>query len=158
MFVDSETMTRLIKKQCLDQFRMPAKGTGQSVWGAGAIPASQPATVVHRAGHPGLKSPSRDLCGCLAGQSCPILCNSMAVAHQAPPSIRQEYWSGLPFPSPGNLPHPGIEPVSPVSPALQADSLHAEPPLANSKQLFLGARRSCLWAEWAPGQGVISRS
>ena len=38
---------------------------------------------------------------------------------------RQEYWSGLPFPSPGNLPNPGIEPGSP---ALQADSLPAEPP------------------------------
>ena len=42
------------------------------------------------------------------------------VAHQAPLSIgfpRQEYWSGLPFPSPGNLPNPGIEPMSPASPA-----------------------------------------
>ena len=37
---------------------------------------------------------------------------------------RQEYWSGLPFPSPGNLPNPGIKPRSP---ALQADSLLAEP-------------------------------
>ena len=36
---------------------------------------------------------------------------------------RQEYWSGLPCPSPGDLPDPGIEPVSPVAPALQADSL-----------------------------------
>ena len=45
------------------------------------------------------------------------------VAYQAPPSMgfsRQEYWSGLPFPSPGDLPHPGIEHGSP---ALQADSL-----------------------------------
>ena len=45
------------------------------------------------------------------------------VAHQAPLSMefsRQEYWSGLPFPSPGDLPDPGIEPGSP---ALQADSL-----------------------------------
>ena len=44
------------------------------------------------------------------------------VAHQAPPSMgfsRQEYWSGLPFPSPGDLPDPGIEPRSP---ALQADA------------------------------------
>ena len=44
-------------------------------------------------------------------------------ARQAPLSMgfpRQEYWSGLPFPSPGNLPDPGIQPVSP---ALQADSL-----------------------------------
>ena len=38
---------------------------------------------------------------------------------------RQEYWSGLPFPSPGDLPESGIEPGSP---ALQADSLPAEPP------------------------------
>ena len=37
---------------------------------------------------------------------------------------RQEYWSGLPFPSPGHLPNPGIKPRSP---ALQADSLPAEP-------------------------------
>ena len=51
-----------------------------------------------------------------------------AVAHQAPPSMefsRQEYWSGLPFPSPGDLPNPGIEPGSP---ALQADALLSEPP------------------------------
>ena len=39
---------------------------------------------------------------------------------------RQEHWSGLPFPSPGDLPEPGIEPASPVSPALQEDSLPAE--------------------------------
>ena len=38
---------------------------------------------------------------------------------------RQEYWSGLPFPSPGDLPEPGIEPRSP---ALQADALPSEPP------------------------------
>jgi len=38
---------------------------------------------------------------------------------------RQEYWSGLPFPSPGDLPDPGIEPRSP---ALLADALTSEPP------------------------------
>ena len=38
---------------------------------------------------------------------------------------RQEYWSGLPFPSPGDLPYPGTEPMSP---ALQADALTSEPP------------------------------
>ena len=38
---------------------------------------------------------------------------------------RQEYWSGLPFPSPGDLPNPGIKPRSP---ALQADTLPSEPP------------------------------
>ena len=49
------------------------------------------------------------------------------VAHQAPLSLefsRQEYWSGLPFPSPGDLPDPGIEPGS-LAP--QADSLPSEP-------------------------------
>jgi len=40
---------------------------------------------------------------------------------------RQEYWSGLHFLSPGDLPNPGIELVSPVSPALQVDSLPSEP-------------------------------
>ena len=53
---------------------------------------------------------------------------SWTVAHQAPLSMgfsRQEYWSGLPFPSPGDLPNPRIESGSP---ALQADSLLSEPP------------------------------
>ena len=50
------------------------------------------------------------------------------VAYQAPLSMgfsRQEYWSGLPFPSPGDLPNPGIEPRFP---ALQTDALPSEPP------------------------------
>ena len=53
------------------------------------------------------------------------------IAHQAPLPIefsRQEYWSGLPFPPPGDLPNPGIEPTSPASPALQVYSLPTEPP------------------------------
>ena len=50
------------------------------------------------------------------------------VACQAPLSLRfprQEYWDGLTFPSPGDLPHPGIEPRSS---ALEADALPSEPP------------------------------
>ena len=50
------------------------------------------------------------------------------VAYQAPPSMgfsRQEYWSGLPFPSPGDLPNPEIKPWFP---ALEADALNSEPP------------------------------
>ena len=50
------------------------------------------------------------------------------VAYQAPLSVgfsRQEYWSGLPFPSPGDLPNPAIKPGSP---ALEADALTSEPP------------------------------
>ena len=52
------------------------------------------------------------------------------VALQAPLSMRfskQEYWNGLHFPSLGDFPDPGIEPMSPMSPALQVDSLPAEP-------------------------------
>ena len=44
---------------------------------------------------------------------------------------RQEYWSGLPSPSPGDLPDPGVEPISLASPALQADSLPYKPPGKN---------------------------
>ena len=60
---------------------------------------------------------------------CPTLCDPQTVACQAPLSMeisRQEYWSGLPFPSPGDHPNSGIEPRSP---ALQADSLLSEPPV-----------------------------
>ena len=52
---------------------------------------------------------------------CPTLWAPWSVAHQAPLSIgfsRQEYWNGLSFPFPGDLPKPGIEPVSPAAPAL----------------------------------------
>ena len=60
------------------------------------------------------------------------------VAYQAPPSMgfsRQECWSGLPFPSPGDLPDPGIEPGSPT---LQADALPSEPPnKSTSSQIII---------------------
>ena len=57
-----------------------------------------------------------------------LLVTPWTLAHQAPPSMgfsRQEYWNGLPFPSPGDLCNPGIEPRSP---ALQAGALTSEPP------------------------------
>ena len=69
----------------------------------------------------------------LVTQSCPTPCESMdlqvhkVIALQVPLSMgfsRKEYWSGLPFPSPGDLPDPGIEARSPT---LQADSLPPEP-------------------------------
>ena len=56
-------------------------------------------------------------------QSCQTLCNPIDGSPPGSSSMgfsRQEYWSGFPFPSPGNLPHPGIKPMSP---ALQVDSL-----------------------------------
>ena len=61
----------------------------------------------------------------LVAQSC-LTVTPWTAAHQAPLSLRfsrQGYWSGLPFPSPGDLPNPGIEPGSP---ALQANSLPTE--------------------------------
>ena len=62
-------------------------------------------------------------------KSCRTLATPWTEAHQAPLSMgfpRQEYWNGLPFASPEDLPDPGIEPVFPVSSALQADSSPAE--------------------------------
>ena len=68
-------------------------------------------------------------------QSCPTLATPWTVACQTPLSMGfKEYWTGLPFPSPGDLPYPGIEPKSP---ALQADSLPSDegsPP--NQEMLF----------------------
>ena len=71
-------------------------------------------------------------CMCLAIQLSQTLCDPLELqpAHQATQSVRfrrQEFWSELPFPPPGDLPDSGIKPTSAVSPALQADSLPAEP-------------------------------
>ena len=65
--------------------------------------------------------------------------------------FRQEYWSGLPFPSPGNLPDPGIEPRSP---ALQADYLPAEPQ-GKPKNTGVGSQ-SLLQRSWPRNQTRIS--
>ena len=68
--------------------------------------------------------------------------------HQAPlfmEFFRQEYWKVLPFPSPGDFPNPGTEPVFPLSPALQADSLPTE---SLGKPLPLNAGRfACVGTE-----------
>ena len=64
----------------------------------------------------------------LVAQPCPTLCNPMDYnlpGSSVPEFSKQEYWSGLPFPSPGDLPDPGIEPGSP---AFQADALTSELP------------------------------
>ena len=64
-------------------------------------------------------------------QSCPMLCDPMDCS---PPGCsvhrfsRQEQWSGLPCHPPGDLPNPGMEHASAVSPTLQVDSLPSEPP------------------------------
>ena len=67
---------------------------------------------------------------CLVAKLCPTLCNPMDCSSQAPLSLgfpRQEYWSRLPFPSPGDLPDPGIEPASLEPPALAGKFFTPEP-------------------------------
>ena len=79
--------------------------------------------------------------GGLVPKSCLTLKTPWTKAQQAPLSMgfpRQEYWSGLPFPSPGDLPYPGIEPMSP---ALQVDSLllsHQGSPSINQALCYCG--------------------
>ena len=71
-------------------------------------------------------------------RSCSVMSNTFvtlwAVAHQAPPSMgfSRQYWSGLPFPAPGELPHPGSEPASLVSPE-SAGGFFTAQPLGKSK-------------------------
>ena len=79
----------------------------------------------------------------------------VTVAHQAPLSMgfsRQEYWSGLPCPSPGDLPDLGIEPGSP---ALQAgfflSELQGSPYLRNELVQFVGTSQKCTTALWLKG-------
>ena len=88
--------------------------------------------------------------------SCVLLfATPWSVAHQAPQSMefsRQEYWSGLPFSSPGDLPNPGIESGSPT---LQADALSSEPPRKHQRDgetvetvsdfIFGGLQNHCRW-------------
>ena len=87
------------------------------------------------------------------------------VAYKAPPSMgfsRQEYWSALPFPSPGDLPYPGIEPGSPT---LQADTLTSEPPGKPIVRYYSAIKRKGLFHGWLSpwvqrnwGQGWLTMS
>ena len=69
---------------------------------------------------------------------------------------RQEYWSGLPFPSPGDHPDPGIEPSSPT---LQADSLPSEPPAGPGVETaLLYLVPGCAWLVFkSPVRSIIER-
>ena len=87
----------------------------------------------------------------LVTQLCLTLCHPWTVAHQAPLFMefsRREYWSGLPFPSPGHLLHWGIKPKSLV---LQADSLPSQSPGNMLTHIFTcpilrcGLIWSCAW-------------
>ena len=81
---------------------------------------------------------------------CPVTCDSvvipLAIARHAPLFMgffKQECWSGLPFPPPGDLLDPGIESESSVSPALQADSLPAVP----LRKTAVGGGKGEFWRE-----------
>ena len=79
-----------------------------------------------------------------------IFVTPWTVAHQAPPSMefsRQEYWSGLPFPSPGDLPNTGMEPRSP---ALQADAL----PVWATREPYLKINWDNILKIFAPGPRI----
>ena len=73
-----------------------------------------------------------DICICVCVLSCvQLFAIPRTVARQIPLSMefsRQEYWSGLPFPTPGDLPNPGIKPKSPASPAMAGGFFTTVPP------------------------------
>ena len=90
----------------------------------------------------------------LVAQSSPTLCDPMDSSFHG--IFRQEYWSGLPFPSPGDLPNPGVKPGSP---ALQEDSSLSGPPRIRQYSSIAGVYYqyqqhhcwfyTCFWAYWA---------
>ena len=76
------------------------------------------------------------VCVCAQSLSCiQVLATPWIVVCQAPLSIafsRQEYWNGLPFPPPEDLPDPGVEPKCPVTPELAGRFFTTEPPVLKS--------------------------
>ena len=100
----------------------------------------------------------QDLFGGSVTKSCPTLVTPLTAAHQAPLSAgfpRQEYWSGVPFPPPGNLPDPGIEPRSPTLQAVSSTACRfflTKPPGKPSGRiyslLFLCLIYSCFIRTW----------
>ena len=88
--------------------------------------------------------------------TCPTLCDSMTCACQAPLSMefsRQEYWNGLPFPPPGDLPNIGINPASPATPALVGRFFATEPPGKPKVKCVIYCRiTNYLKAYWLKGE------
>jgi len=104
----------------------------------------------HHIGHQGIRvqefhATAKHLPCAKSLQSCPTLCDPLTVAHQAPLSMgfsRQEYRSGLPFPSPRDLPDPGIEPVSLLCPALASEFFTTSAPWEAQRSCRLQLKRS----------------
>ena len=110
-----------------------------SFGGLGVAGRIQREDLTYTSKHPSVPECHWHVCVLLA-QSCLTLCNPWTIACKAPLSMgwsRQEYWSGFPCPPPGDLSNPGMEPVSLVSFALQADSLSTAPPEESMLLLLL---------------------
>ena len=83
-----------------------------------------------------MSQPPTSLSLCSVAKLSPTLCNPMGQAPLSIGFLRQEGWSGLPSPTPGDLPNPGTEPTSPVSPALTGRLFNTEPPGKSLVYLF----------------------
>ena len=86
----------------------------------------------------------------MCAQSYPTLSDPMNCTHQALLSVEfsiKKYWSRLPFPPPGDLPDPGIKPVSLVSPAL-IGGFFATCATWEQDNTVTGVSKFCLWKEW----------
>ena len=106
------------------------RGSGEHTVGPRALVVEQSPEMARGVAKPSLvliKPPVVTIQGCVYMGSFSVVSEHMDdMAHQAPPSTgipRRGYWSGQPFPPPGDLSHSGIKPTSPGSPILQVDSL-----------------------------------
>ena len=111
------------------------RGSGEHTVGPRALVVEQSPEMARGVAKPSLvliKPPVVTIQGCVYMGSVSVMSEHMDdMARQAPPSTgipRRGYWSGQPFPPPGDLSHSGIKPTSPGSPALLADFFTAEPP------------------------------
>ena len=103
----------------------------------------------------GLNAPNKSICAQLLSQV-QLFATLWTVAHWGPLSIgffRQEYWTRLPFPPPGDLPNPGTESVLLVPPALQGDSLPPEPSGKDIQYQFF--YRSSFNTSWIQDSNVM---
>ena len=100
---------------------------------------------------------NKDVCACCCVR---FFASPRTGAHQAPLSMgfsRQEYWSALPFPPPGDVSNPGIEPMFLVAPALQTESLLLSPQGQSTIKTTIFLCLSFLWCKYFPyGQFPVS--